>query len=65
IKLAENKKFKAQDIFPVHIHGVLPRLGKVHRELHAEISNRLQDYAEKAFMLLPHASTFMIHFVKE
>jgi SAM-dependent methyltransferase len=65
IKLAKNKKLKVKDVFPVHIHGVSPRFGKIHSEVHANISNLLQGYANDARMLLPFASIFMIQFDRE
>lgn len=61
INLLIKKGFKTVHISPIHIHGVTPELKDKYPRLHVEISNLLQNYAEKNMSLIPNASSFMIH----
>jgi 2-polyprenyl-3-methyl-5-hydroxy-6-metoxy-1,4-benzoquinol methylase len=55
-----------EQLYPVHIHGVPPIFKERHPEVHVGIANFLQEFAlEDASLLIPYASTFMLHARKE
>jgi SAM-dependent methyltransferase len=60
-----NKGFKAVEIYPIHIHCAPPVFKTKYPELHASTSNLLQAYARQCRALIPHASSFMLHALKD
>jgi len=64
INILKDKGFKPIEIFPIHIHGVLPKFKEKFPSVHGNISNLLQNYGEKNMCLIPQSSSFMIHVKK-
>lgn len=56
--------FEPVEIFPIHIHGVLPKFIDKHPSIHVHISNLLQSHAQDNISLIPQSSSFMIHVKK-
>jgi len=52
--------FAVEDLYPVHYHGVTPRLKDDYPELHASIANAIQENAAQYFYGIPYSSTFMV-----
>ncbi|MFX1384655.1 MAG: class I SAM-dependent methyltransferase [Promethearchaeota archaeon] len=65
IKLLKEKGFKVVHIYPIHIHGVVPKFKDLYPAVHKNIALLLQQYAIENINLLPNASTFIIHAIKE
>lgn len=63
--LLRDRGLRTVDVYPVHIHGVTPAFKEAHPRIHASIANLLQTFARRNTQFLPHASTFMLHAVKE
>ena len=61
IKLLKAKGLSTVHIYPVHIHGVIPRFGNKHPSIHGNVANLLQNYADGNISLISTASTFMLH----
>ena len=61
MKLVHNAGFEVVDIFPIHIHGVVPQFKDLYPQIHVEVSNLLHAYALEHRELIPQASSFMIH----
>ncbi len=64
INLLKNSGFEPVEIFPIHIHGLVPKLKDKYPEVHRDISNLLQSYAQDNMSLIPQSSSFMIHVKK-
>lgn len=64
INMLSNKGFEPIEISPIHIHGVLPKFKDKYPEIHGNISNLLQSYAQDNMNLVPQSSSFMIHVKK-
>lgn len=65
IKLLRARRLRLVEVYPVHIHGVIPAFGKAHDEIHSAIANLLQGYGRHNLQLLSQASTFMLHVTRE
>jgi 2-polyprenyl-3-methyl-5-hydroxy-6-metoxy-1,4-benzoquinol methylase len=65
MNLLQERGLTTVEVYPVHIHGVTPQFKTEHAEVHASIANLLQDYARRNTRLLAHASTFMLHAIKQ
>jgi 2-polyprenyl-3-methyl-5-hydroxy-6-metoxy-1,4-benzoquinol methylase len=61
INMLKDKGFEPVEIYPIHVHGVLPNFKKNYPSIHASISNFLQQYARNNMSLIPQSSSFMIH----
>ena len=61
IKLLVGAGFEVVDIYPIHIHAVVPQFKDRRPQVHVEISNQLQAHALQHRELIPHASSFMMH----
>lgn len=64
INLLKEKGFEPIQIFPIHIHGVVPKFKNKYPTIHGNISNLLQNYEEDNMCLIPYSSSFMIHVKK-
>lgn len=64
INLLIENGFKPLEIFPIHIHGVVPEFKDKYPTIHGNISNLLQNYAQGNMSLIPQSSSFMIHAIK-
>lgn len=64
INMLNNKGFELVEVFPIHIHGVLPKFKDKYSKIHGNISNLLQSYAQDNMSLIPQSSSFMIHVKK-
>ncbi len=64
INILKAKGFKPVEVFPIHIHGVVPIFKEKYPAVHGNISNLLQNYAQGNMSLIPYASSFMIHVKK-
>lgn len=64
INMLKDKEFEPIEIFPIHIHGVLPMFKDKYPAIHGNISNLLQRYAQNNMSLIPQSSSFMIHVKK-
>lgn len=64
INMLNDKGFEPIEIFPIHIHGVLPKFKDKYPAIHGNISNLLQNYAQSNMDLIPQSSSFMIHVKK-
>lgn len=60
LELIGSHHFRAIDLHPIHIHGMIPKVKMRCPESHVEIANLLQRIGDRSFQLLPYASTFMI-----
>lgn len=56
--------FKIVDIYPIHYHAFAPKFKGNHMEMHSFIANEVQKVSDKAYSLIPNASSFMLHAVK-
>lgn len=65
IHMLKQKGFEPVEIYPIHIHGVLPKFKDKYPSVHDNISNLLQVYAQNNMSLIPQSSSFMIHFKKK
>lgn len=65
IKLLSARRLRPVEVYPVHIHGVIPAFGRAHDDIHSAIANLLQGYGRHNLQLLSQASTFMLHVTKE
>lgn len=65
IRLLSEHGFRAVGIQPLHYHGLPPRLGRDHPELHAAISGLVEETAASCLPRFPFSSTFLVHAVKE
>jgi len=61
INMLKDKGFEPVEIYPIHIHGVLPEFKNKYPSIHGNISNFLQRYARENMSLIPQSSSFMIH----
>lgn len=61
INMLKDRGFEPFEIFPIHIHGVSLKLKDKSPEVHCNIANLLQNYAQDNMSLLPQSSSFMIH----
>jgi 2-polyprenyl-3-methyl-5-hydroxy-6-metoxy-1,4-benzoquinol methylase len=61
MRMLGERGLKPIELYPIHIHGVHPTFKEKHPEVHASISDLLQNYAEKNTELLPFSSCFMLH----
>lgn len=61
MKILNDTGFEVADIYPIHVHGVLPQFKDLQAHVHMEVSNLLQGYALGHRELIPQASSFMIH----
>jgi len=68
VKMLDKKGFDSVELYPVHVHGVVPSFKEAHAETHYYISNLLNDVLvddpKNRNLLIPYASSFMIHAVK-
>jgi len=64
INMLKDRGFEPVEIFPIHIHGVLPKFKDKYSKIHGNISNLLQSYAQGNMSLMPQSSSFMIHVKK-
>ena len=64
INMLKDRGFEPVEIFPIHIHGVLPKFKDKYPAIHGNISNLLQNYAQSNMILIPQSSSFMIHVKK-
>lgn len=64
IKLLKKHNFVADQIWPIHVHGVVPSIKQDYPELHTMISNLLENYVGGDMRLIPMSSSFMIHGTK-
>jgi 2-polyprenyl-3-methyl-5-hydroxy-6-metoxy-1,4-benzoquinol methylase len=60
VQIFTENKFLVEDIYPVHVHCVPPRIKNNNPQLHAIFANVLQNYAHEYFYLLPMASSVML-----
>jgi SAM-dependent methyltransferase len=60
VHLLKERGYAPSRIGAAHVHPATPAFKDAHREVHARISEFLQDYAWEDVRLVPHASTFMI-----
>jgi 2-polyprenyl-3-methyl-5-hydroxy-6-metoxy-1,4-benzoquinol methylase len=60
ISILQEKGFEPVQVFAIHIHGVVPKFKKKHPNVHANIANLLQTYADN-MSLVPYSSSFMVH----
>lgn len=61
IYLMRKYGFEPVRLYPIHIHGIPPRIKDKNPKLHTAISNLLQTHAcDDSLDLIPHASSFMI-----
>ena len=60
MNILEKNNFKAEQIFPIHIHGVIPAFKNKYPEAHFYISNFLHNFSENNPALIPNSSSFMI-----
>jgi ubiquinone/menaquinone biosynthesis C-methylase UbiE len=65
IDILVRKGFAPVEIYPIHIHGAGVEFKKKHPEIHANIANLLQSYANREASLIPFASSFMLHAKKK
>ena len=61
MRLLQVKGFETRQIYPIHIHGVPPGFKQQYPQVHTEIANLLQAYADHQLPLVPYASSFMLH----
>ena len=61
MKLLNDAGFETVDIYPIHIHGVVPKIKDLYPQMHVEVANRLQAEAHDQRELVAQASSFMIH----
>ncbi len=61
INILRDKCFEPIEIFPIHIHAVVPKFKDKYPAIHGNISNMLQNYGEHNMCLIPCSSSFMIH----
>ena len=59
-----DKGFHPVEVYPIHIHGVLPHFKHKHPEVHKSISDLLQNYSSLGNDLVPFSSSFMLHVTK-
>jgi ubiquinone/menaquinone biosynthesis C-methylase UbiE len=64
INMLHNAGFKPIELYPIHIHGAVPKFKDNYTAEHVQISNTLQNLAKGNMYLLPFASSFMIHVKK-
>ncbi|AZR74365.1 hypothetical protein BBF96_13790 [Anoxybacter fermentans] len=65
INMLKDKGFEPIEIFPIHIHGVVPKFKDKYPTIYGNISNLLQNYGEGNMCLIPYSSSFMIHVKKK
>lgn len=67
INILKKYGFKTQEIYPIHIHGIPPKMKGGYPLIHGTISMFLQDWSNKnkKFYLIPQSSSFMIHAIKK
>lgn len=63
IGMLERIDFQVAGLAPIHYHGVPPRFAKAHPQIHTAISEGMN--ATPEHYLIPFASTFMVHAVKD
>lgn len=61
IKLLHGAGFEAVDLYPIHIHGVVPKFKDLYPKVHVDLSNQLQEHGFDHLELIPQASSFMVH----
>jgi 2-polyprenyl-3-methyl-5-hydroxy-6-metoxy-1,4-benzoquinol methylase len=61
MRLMVEKGFSIKQLYPIHIHGVVPLFKNHNPEVHFSISSLLQNYAESHLALIPFSSSFMVH----
>jgi hypothetical protein len=61
--MLESIDFQVAGLAPIHYHGVPPRFAKAHPQIHTAISEGMN--ATPEHYLIPFASTFMVHAVKD
>lgn len=64
VNMLNSKGFEPIELFPIHIHGVLPMFKDKYPTVHGNISNLLQNLAQDNMSLIPQSSSFMIHVKK-
>lgn len=64
-KLLHEEGFEIVDVYPIHIHGIVPRLKDQYPQVHVEVATLLQAYAKGRRELIAQASSFMVHAIKE
>ncbi len=64
INMLKAKGLEPKEIYPVHIHGIVPTFKDKYPVIHGNIANLLQGYAPDNMSLIPQASSFMIHVQK-
>lgn len=65
INKLNDRGFEPIEIYPIHIHGVLPEFKNKYPVIHGNIANLLQNYAQSNMSLIPQSSSFMIHAKKK
>jgi 2-polyprenyl-3-methyl-5-hydroxy-6-metoxy-1,4-benzoquinol methylase len=61
MKLLHNVGYETVDIYPIHIHGIVPQIKDLYPKIHVEVANQLQEQALDHQELVAQASSFMIH----
>ncbi len=62
LQLLKKKGFEPLELYPIHVHGVLPQFKKQYPGIHAGIANLLHQYQTSVpELLIPHASSFLVH----
>jgi 2-polyprenyl-3-methyl-5-hydroxy-6-metoxy-1,4-benzoquinol methylase len=62
LQLLKKKGLEPVEIFPIHVHGVLPQFKALYPSVHTGVANLLHQYQTNApGLLLPHASSFIVH----
>lgn len=63
-RIAKSRGLVLQAVSPIHIHGAPPAFREAQPEVHTVISNALQSHAVENPLLVPFASSFMLHLKK-
>jgi len=65
LKLLEKIGYQAKDISPIHIHVGSPMFKEENKAVHYKMANQMQKYALSNRQLIPQASAFMVHAMKQ
>lgn len=61
VNMLNDRGFEPVELFPIHIHAVVPKFKDRHPAIHVNISNLLQSYSNEDMSLIPNSSSFNIH----
>lgn len=64
VNMLKDRGFEPIEIYPIHIHGVVPKFKDRYPAIHVNISNLLQNYGNGDMCLIPNSSSFNIHVKK-